>query len=89
MFEQEFIAAMERKDREGLMLIELPPSMLLAIISHLQLALRHPGTTSRLSEQMRREIVPSLINHLAGDDPVLRRGLEMGNDPKHDVPRGR
>lgn len=85
MFEDDFVRAMQRREKQGPIAIALTPSALLAVIGNVQLALRHPGNTGPTAALLRDQILPQLIDALASGNPVLRRGAEMGNDPARDV----
>jgi len=66
----------------GLIRVDLDLYTGLALVSQLQLALRHPANRGESADVGRRFAV-ALIDRIAVTD-VLRRGLEAGFDPVHD-----
>lgn len=55
----------------------------IAILGHLQLALRHPGNDG-ISRQMVREFCDELIAKVEAVTPMLAALLRMGDDPQYD-----
>lgn len=58
----------------------------LNLVALVQLALRHPGVRGP-SHLQGLTTARRLIDLVAGDDDLLRVGLEAGFDPQHDVER--
>jgi hypothetical protein len=87
-FFERFAADLEalRKDSNDQVHLDLDISTAVMLVAQLQLAQRHPGNTGDSSRRA-RTLVASLINKLASTS-TIRRALEAGNDPAHDVPPG-
>lgn len=59
----------------------------IAILGHIQLALRHPGSDG-ISRRMVREFCDSLIAKVEAVTPLLAGLLRLGDDPSFDQPTG-
>lgn len=86
---QEQIDAFDRcirrmQDERGPAQFELNWPCVVALVSHLQLALRHPGTGGT-STRMVRAWLEALFLEVQKIDPELAGFLRMGDDPRHDV----
>jgi hypothetical protein len=84
-FQEVFVARAMAQGKRAVVL-ETDLSACLTLIPLLQLALRHPGNRGR-SHLLGLTTARRLIDLVAGEDDVLRVGLEAGFDPRHDVPR--
>jgi hypothetical protein len=79
-------AAMEQlKTNIGGISIAMSPGEALAVFSHLQLALRHPGAVGASSELARKVAMQLQTGFLAEPGTPLARVLENGWDAAHDV----
>lgn len=82
---EEMIECLKRLEKKHPNLrLDLDWQTTVAIISHLQLALRHPGNKGHTA-RMVREFVDALITNVSRVEPKLARILRMGDDPQHDV----
>jgi hypothetical protein len=87
-FDPEFTQAImqELKRLQGAPPIPLMVDPLAAffILSHLQLALRHPQTTGASSQSV-RQFVEQLAERVCGESEVLRKMVQSGWDEDFDV----
>lgn len=68
--------------------ITLPPPVAMSVLSHLQLALRHPnndGSAAHLVEGVCQEMIEQMAPDPSG---LLRKFWMMGFDPSFDVEAG-
>ncbi len=56
----------------------------IAILSSLQLSLRHPANRGHTAQVVRR-FCDEFIAQIEGVDPALAQLLRMGDDPQHDA----
>jgi hypothetical protein len=80
-FREQFLADLATVEAQGDLALSLSPTEVLTLISHLQLALRHPGNRGH-SAIVCAALVGRLIV-LLGQTETLRVGLSAGNDPRH------
>jgi hypothetical protein len=64
--------------------VELPPLAALAIISHIQLATRHPGTEGTGFSKIAIDVAKQLQN-LFNEDSETYKVLELGWNPEEDI----
>jgi lysophospholipase L1-like esterase len=79
-----FVASLKRvEELHPTVQLTMSPQVLISLISLVQLALRHPGT-SGLTGQTGRAWVSQVIDHLATGEPDLAAILKLGNDAAFD-----
>ena len=64
--------------------VELPPLAVLAIISHIQLAIRHPGVADTEVSKIAIDVAKQLQN-LFNQDSETYKVLELGWNPEADI----
>lgn len=81
------IAALKRLEaRHRTFKLEMPFGAVVTIVSHIQVALRHPGNQGYAAQEAQR-IAEAIIDTIAEEEPVLAALLRKGFDPTYDVPR--
>jgi hypothetical protein len=82
--EQMLAAYVRLAEKHKLMMLHLDFDTLLALISHVQLALRHPGNKGHAAQRARRWL-DEVIAVLERQDPLVGKMLRLGDSPDHDV----
>jgi hypothetical protein len=85
VFQQHFIDALRAADDAGPVTLEIEPSLVVVLIGHIQLALRHPANRGPSAQQMAQfahDAINMLVDRTGSE--VLRTGLRAGFDERHD-----
>lgn len=83
--DSEILDLMEKFARMVPIPLSLEPVMLMAVVSHVQLALRHPHAQGPASDQA-RHFVRQVRDYLERALPGMGELIERGDKPEHDVP---